>query len=560
MGMRFVDAYIGKGNNATGPREVFEALIDRPIPNTFTQLITIDRALIESRVDKYSGVLQGLKQLKRMNEIRFKFHDGVESETTAVSSADPFAGSPVKFEAWRFSGVGNPVEYDVRPNEANQWDAVQQLGDNVDDDGEEEEEEEEDSSEESVDRDTGAVVGEQERGVVLAFGASIVRSSFLDSLRHESRRFREQHRALGRASGGGDADDVESSVEAMLQLRGAMPLQEEDCPEVGEEEVTAASASVPKRRDLAACAVRLTERMLGDTGVASLDHRDGRVDQPEYLQARGVDLDKDGRLLKPGWAERPKKGTTLGVSDMSRYLEPIAEMFAGEGRDKQHPSWFLSQLKQDAQTKHRVDHPTEAEVRKVVGWCIAYKAKCKKFNDTRDEDTEEIVPDYVAFLVDNVSQVGNASGGPSSQLPPDQEAFIQQHAAKLTPKPCLLRAMQELEGAAESLSSEAAKKTFMKRVSNVRNKSLPIGRTRKRQQSGNNSTLPDVVFDFIEENAASCTARECLRLALEQLDSEANWLQSEENQAKFQKRVQNVRSSKNTDQSEGGASTKRRRR
>lgn len=225
----------------------------------------------------------------------------------------------------------------------------------------------------------------------------------------------------------------------------------------------------PKRRDLVAFCVRNAMKVLQEQDP-SVQARDGQSEQPEYKDAVNVDLSVRGRSCKPGWAVRPKLGTRRGkAKNVPVYLKRIGEKFAAEGMDKQHPSWYLTALV--SEFPNRYDHPTEQEVRNIIIRCIAYKRKVEAYNATLPP--EAIVPDYATYLVEGKSQLPTArsggGGGPRSQMPADQEDFIQANSG-LTAAECYALALQQ------DFTGAIDEKRFKRRVTNVRAALKRMGR------------------------------------------------------------------------------------
>jgi len=205
MAMRFVDEYIGEENNAAGPHEVFKALAHRRgIPNSFVQLVSIDRERALARELAYKGVLDKLKTMvKRQNEIKYDMvmKDG------ELNKDDPFASADVKMTTWLFSKVGEGAVVDARPSAGNAlW-----VGEHLDDDAEEAEDQEEAEEGEDVDagteQDPGPpgglcppVPAELLNGALQAgaFCATVRLFTSLPKLRHQWRHEAERIGARGR--------------------------------------------------------------------------------------------------------------------------------------------------------------------------------------------------------------------------------------------------------------------------------------------------------------------------------------------------------------------------
>jgi hypothetical protein len=439
MGMRHVDRYIGEGNNATSPGEVFDGLVSASgVPNTLTQLVEIDRAMLLQREEVNSSVLMGLKQISRQNEIVF---DLVPSgDNCHFNRAEPFSWPGIiRFKTWQFSKIGEPVIFsvDVRKGDVKlQSGYLQDLGAStaleVDDD-------EEDSQ-----QPTSSVSS------ATAFGGTRVRYKRVGVLRHERRRLlaaeEQRDSNLGGTAMVSHQAHVDGGVASLLELAASGEVDagsvedNEDDSDDDEEHADELEMLVEEgqRRDLLAFAVRCTKDLINDPNAALLV-RDGSSDQVEYELA--ADFDASNKLTRRGFGRRPRHGTQMGRSQAGPYRASIAEAFQNEGSDKMHPSWMLEKLKEMECNKYRLDLPTESDVRKELQRCIRWKKEAARsggpapnYADKMKGVVDPLDADYSQFIDSEIE------GNPELR-PPDFLRRAIEHFSTL-PNPLSDRDMQ----------------------------------------------------------------------------------------------------------------------
>ena len=415
MGMRFVDRYIGEGNDAASPGDVFRGLADAGgIPNSAVQLVEINRAMLLRREESNAPVLSALTKITRQNEIVFEL---IPSRPDAqFSHGDPFSWSGVvRMKTWQFSGIGEPVVFDVDVRKGTVdlvSGALQDLGALSNGD----EEDHNDAAEDQSASETAVV----DSTANVAFGGSRVKFKDFGMLRHIIRRVYEARRrtasnrrrqnrttgggtwtavrdpsvtnldcaasrlideeASGELSIGGDRDDVEHDVE--------------DSSDEDEEVEDVVQVEKAQRKDLLAFAVRHTKELVNDP-MSALHVRDGSSDQAEYELTLTYDV--RNKLTRRGFGRRPRHGSKMGRSQAGPFRAAIAEAFKNEGTDKLHPSWILEQLKEMKCNKYRLDFPSEADVRKELQRCIRWKRSASKAGGPS--------PDYVELMSNVVDPV-----------------------------------------------------------------------------------------------------------------------------------------------------------
>ncbi len=431
MGMRYVDMYIGEGQNAAGPGDVFNALsYDGGMPNSFAQLVQMDRAMLEAREERYADLFSRMKLIARQNEIRFAVNppEGSSHADMTIPRDDPFIWpGTINMDTWQYSGVGDPKVFTLNPNAG----TVAQVGGIVETTPVEDEDDEESDTEAIASEGTHFGRNEEtEPEATCAFGAIVVKRKLIGELRHVrerrlSRERRQVNLALRMRRQQGAVNDSESIIGGTVEMEGAQDVSDSDSDDSddegnGEAEGETIAPSYPRqrrmiqqapRKDAIAYAVRRVKEMIMSGDGPEI--RDGRVQQNEYLQAGNFDASGLVKYARRGWARRPKFGQSFstGAQVPEEYRVWIAELFAFEGKDKQHPSWILERLSEQPQFRSRLDLPTEGQVRALVGRFIAARTKAIK-NRLQTPDYVQMMKDmkdeypakYVGFLEDAVRE------------------------------------------------------------------------------------------------------------------------------------------------------------
>lgn len=448
MCMRFVDEYIGTGENAASPLDVFKALVHgNGVPNSFAQLVRINRGELEKMEQKYASMIASMKTVfNRKNEIVFT----VEAAPCANSGPDPFKGARIKTQSWQFSGITNGTIIVI---DADKQSAEIESTAESDDQEEDlvDEEEQEVEVEEQVEYIHGEVNNQAQIG---RFFGTVEKCSILKELRHEATRARRAYNMPVIEETDKNADLVHENVEHQLAANVNMDAQEDQLQATedvnSEDDEPQDTNTAGLRRDLIAFSIRHAFGVLQEH-YSDCVVRNGEAEMEEYSLARTYDM--AGRFLKPGWARRPKQGSGRGQGTGNHpvYLTLIAEIFSKEGKDKQHASWILDAVISKDHIARRLDHPTEQEVRNILIRLVKHKNKVKNNPEP---------PDYVGFLL------APSKGSSQAFFPCELEEFIRNNAG-MKPKELLELALKNDQFKALLPEKETMDK-FKTRVSNVK--------------------------------------------------------------------------------------------
>jgi hypothetical protein len=449
MGMRTVDNYIGTGENASGPGQVFTALTyEGGIKNSFAMLVSFARDFVEerARVPVVAAALEALKKITRQNDIEYELQ---QPSAAAFDPKNPTTWPGVTLKTSQFTGIGSPVTYELDmstgaltlvggdESDVGQGDAVQGDGQG---DGQ---------GDAAGDEDVGTAppLVAQECGTPGAFGTTINKIKFPSVFPHVQMIERAAvAKALGGpqfadAGGAGDAaaaaaadaagglvllgdaagitDDNESDDGSAGGARAEEEEEEEEEGEVEMEEVdegvqyipaaalapaagalggaaaTAAGAPANTPGKAGAAAGRTSRRALDRAVIIAHDLstspesglaiRDGDAEHPEYLLANDF---VPKTFAWRGWARRPRHGHKMGTTLAGPYRDAIATLFVSDAQSKLSASYIIEQLQDGNGNQYRLDIPTESDVRKELSKLVAFRKK---------QLTEDKPVDYDAY-------------------------------------------------------------------------------------------------------------------------------------------------------------------